>query len=1251
MATITVLSRDLHQSRKPPHQEILDQIKHAERKIFPRNEAFDFVLELKKRNTELIVIVDDDSESSSPIVAAYAVYAHTQKWTLLHKLCVLENFRRRGIARRLLLFQHQKLLLRGRSKVQLWVDEERVSASQLYSSIGFVQSAFISHCSTRLPFEGWDVQEDQHPPPILRRGETSGHAMALLVSLLFLAGKVVAAPDIALPINSQVPPVARISKPFSFTFSASTFTSNTGILDYLLTDAPAWLHFDASTRTLSGTPGPDAAGSPKFDLVATDTTGSTTMPVTLVVSTSAGPSLGTPVEKQLSAHDTFQSPDTILLPHSSALAVSFSPDTFVNTDHDTVYYAMCANNTPLPSWITFDTGSLSFSGTAPQNTSPDELPQTFNIRFTASDVLGFSAAVASFRVTVETHVLMFNKGYYAVGMTPGLPVNYSGLQGALRLNHIPVDHAIVRQSQLETPSWLSFDQNSWVLSGVPPISARSQNITVTAVDVYGEVAITTVLLQVETNSTADLFDGIPDSINATAGMDFNYTFNTSEVTAADAEIAVDLGLASSWLQFDDVNQELSGRVPNDLSPQDVVLNVTVSQGPKIRSEPLTISVQGVTRSTNGRSNDTPSPSAGRGPAVSNTTSAASVPQESESRSPGNNSRMAAAIAVPVIAICLLLILACCFFARRRRRRTWTDWSTEQKRKVSRPFLSDETRNQEHAGIFVEKPVPAVEKPLRAPFIDLPGFRTSIASRRHSFFRRSKSTADEAVQTPKLDPWDVYTRELSTGRPKEVDQRQYSLVQEERTSSARENRRTSLNKQAFRASKHLGITKGSPMKRTGQNKRRSDMSFASACLPANQRTSGFGHGRNGSSLGTYSSFGRIPRGIGHGNGGPVDWGHVRKSWRDRSRSSCWTTTNASDPSSRNLNSSDRSQNIGSTVQSFPRPPTSGTLENLSQPAGIEKTGDGRRESIRMVEPEPPLTYSLSLHAFNKRRARNRQNRNTFFVAGPSTRASSHLKWTHPVQTPVLSPTHSTNSATSILAKRRSSRFERSATRRTYSRSSSVSSPTPRKPIKPRPSPHKRGSEITPNDRGSGLATLISNAITQRMHSDSKSSIASSSRRFGGSAASGDFSNPSPELGLEEVKDEEGNRRWKYPDVHPNPLGLHTPVDTPPNGGSPELRGEQRHDGEDYVTARQMLLEPLGRTTAEGVSGRLQRMSLLRQHGVGGKSGAGEGGQRRALIGGSRGKRPVSVDNGLVARGRSMRGDLVGGDEEEHDIAFV
>ncbi|KAL9591530.1 MAG: hypothetical protein Q9179_007631, partial [Wetmoreana sp. 5 TL-2023] len=137
MATCAFWNLDLRETVKPSQQPVMDQIKHAERKIFPRNEAFDFDSELKKRNTELIVVLDRVELSGDPALVAYAVYVHTSKASLLQKLCVLEPYRRKGIARRMLQQQHEKLALRGRRNVQLWVDEERLPAKQLYSSIGF----------------------------------------------------------------------------------------------------------------------------------------------------------------------------------------------------------------------------------------------------------------------------------------------------------------------------------------------------------------------------------------------------------------------------------------------------------------------------------------------------------------------------------------------------------------------------------------------------------------------------------------------------------------------------------------------------------------------------------------------------------------------------------------------------------------------------------------------------------------------------------------------------------------------------------------------------------------------------------------------------------------------------------------------------------------------------------------------------------------------------------------------------------
>jgi axial budding pattern protein 2 len=57
---------------------------------------------------------------------------------LLHKLCVLEAYRRNGIGERLLLHAtREKLVNEGCERVQLWVDKSRSPARNLYAKCGF----------------------------------------------------------------------------------------------------------------------------------------------------------------------------------------------------------------------------------------------------------------------------------------------------------------------------------------------------------------------------------------------------------------------------------------------------------------------------------------------------------------------------------------------------------------------------------------------------------------------------------------------------------------------------------------------------------------------------------------------------------------------------------------------------------------------------------------------------------------------------------------------------------------------------------------------------------------------------------------------------------------------------------------------------------------------------------------------------------------------------------------------------------
>ncbi|KAL8871504.1 MAG: hypothetical protein Q9174_002674, partial [Haloplaca sp. 1 TL-2023] len=726
--------------------------------------------------------------------------------------------------------------------------------------------------------------------------------MAFLIPLLaFIFSKAIASPAIGLPVNAQVPPVARALKAFSFSFSASTFSSDLGPINYAVVDAPSWLQLDSSTRTFSGMPRTEHVGSAKFSLVASDGAGSTSMPVTLVVSSSPGPGLGIPLEQQLSAYTGYQSPDTILLPRSSELSLTFSQHTFESISDDTVYYAICANNTPLPSWINFDRHTLSFSGTAPQNTSPDELPQTFDIQFTASDVVGFSAAVASFRLVLENHLFEFEDHPEIVEVTSGSFFAYDGLRASLLLNRQPVDPADVQQIVADKPEWMSFDETTWVLSGVAPNSAAIQNVSITATDRYKETATTTVIFQVTSNSTVNLFDEPLGSVDATAGKDFSYTFNKSLAAVSGTQISVDWGTAT-WLQFDQGQWELHGSVPSDLKPQAIPVNVTLSQGSTSQSELLIINLGNPSHSSSSRSTDVPSAAVNSGTAGSSPTSTSSSQTQDETDAVyAHKSREVAAIAVPILVICLLAIMACCV-ARRRKRQAKQDWLSVTKRKISRPCLVDQSSSGGSVGPMAEKPSATYRRE------SFRGLRSSLASKRRSLLRLSRNTTDDPSQPTKVDSWDEYMQELSRDKPRHAPQPKFSLIAEEQRSSPREGSRFSSKRRLSNISRPSGLINGSLYGKFGQKRRRSDVNFASSGLLSHRRMSGFGHGRNGSSFGTpYSAY--TPIGIGHGNGGPPGFGIVRPSWRRQSVDS-WTPTNStiktSDYSSHHLFELEKSQ---------------------------------------------------------------------------------------------------------------------------------------------------------------------------------------------------------------------------------------------------------------------------------------------------------------------------------------------------------
>lgn len=142
---------------------LLSAIKSAEKKTFPASEVYDFETEIKKQNTTLLVAYRPSTTPQSTVTASvrkdklkkpkgkappqssssetqllgYALYIRTKTLTRLHKICVLEAFRKQGVGKALVERTIEEVRRSGAQQMDLWVDPQREPARALYKSAGF----------------------------------------------------------------------------------------------------------------------------------------------------------------------------------------------------------------------------------------------------------------------------------------------------------------------------------------------------------------------------------------------------------------------------------------------------------------------------------------------------------------------------------------------------------------------------------------------------------------------------------------------------------------------------------------------------------------------------------------------------------------------------------------------------------------------------------------------------------------------------------------------------------------------------------------------------------------------------------------------------------------------------------------------------------------------------------------------------------------------------------------------------------
>ena len=308
-----------------------------------------------------------------------------------------------------------------------------------------------------------------------------------------------------------------------------------------------------------------------------------------MVLNTTGPQLASPAgTTALITAGSFSGPGSILLSPGTTVAISLNSSTFINTIASTQYYAICSDNSPLPSWLFFDSSDLSFSGITPAASSPSQLPETYVLHVIATDVPGFSSAVFQFRLTIDLHYLEFGSEGIDINVTVGQAFNYTGLKNNLTLDGEAIEMSLITNVQAESSSWLLVDNTTLDVSGTPPQNFYQQSFWVYIQDTYGDEANTTISLSANASTLLLGFD-IP-SLNVTCGETMSYTIPADAFAVNDVTTSVDLGNCSSWLSYNPQNLTFTGKVPESWLPQVYYLNLTVSKNSQSISEEVPITI-------------------------------------------------------------------------------------------------------------------------------------------------------------------------------------------------------------------------------------------------------------------------------------------------------------------------------------------------------------------------------------------------------------------------------------------------------------------------------------------------------------------------------------------------------------------------------------------------------------------------------------------------------------------------------------
>ncbi len=337
---------------------------------------------------------------------------------------------------------------------------------------------------------------------------------------------------------------------------------------------PSWLTFDSQTQCFYGT-APSSAQNLSLLVTATDSSGLSASE-TISVAISALPpivswAVGNPVIAE-------------------GQAISFSTAyTFSDPQHEKLTQAATLQNgSALPSWLTFNTATDSFSGTAPQSA------QSLAIALTATDSSGLSVT-DDFTLTVQppkapTIWWAIPNLTFAAGQSISYYASYTFSD--------PQKEALTLSATLQNgsalPSWLSFNATTDKFSGIAPQTAQSLAIALTATDSSGLSITDDFTLTVQPAKAPTIWSAIPN-LTFAEGQSISYyasySFSDPQSEALTLSATLQNGSAlPSWLSFNATTDKFSGTAPQSAQSLAIALTATDSSGLSVTDD-FTLTVQ------------------------------------------------------------------------------------------------------------------------------------------------------------------------------------------------------------------------------------------------------------------------------------------------------------------------------------------------------------------------------------------------------------------------------------------------------------------------------------------------------------------------------------------------------------------------------------------------------------------------------------------------------------------------------------